>query len=150
MSDGDARRTAPPERAGAAAAISETGSEFGGALGIAILGSIGTALYRSVMADAAPTGVPYDAIEVARDTLGGALAVAERLPDRLGAELLATAREAFAQSLELTAAISAAIVLVTAIAAAVLLRKVGASAEPEWQPEVERDLDRAATTSEVE
>src|SRR5712671_4098485 len=38
--------TAPPERAGAAAAISETGSELGGALGIAILGSIGTAVYR--------------------------------------------------------------------------------------------------------
>ncbi len=36
--------TAPPERAGAASAIAETGSEFGGALGIAILGSIGTAV----------------------------------------------------------------------------------------------------------
>jgi DHA2 family multidrug resistance protein-like MFS transporter len=35
---------APPERAGTAAAISETSSELGGALGIAILGSIGTAL----------------------------------------------------------------------------------------------------------
>ena len=37
---------APAERAGAAAAISETGSEMGGALGIAVLGSIGTAIYR--------------------------------------------------------------------------------------------------------
>ena len=37
--------TAPPERAGAASGISETGAELGGALGIALLGSIGTAVY---------------------------------------------------------------------------------------------------------
>jgi MFS transporter, DHA2 family, multidrug resistance protein len=37
--------TAPPERAGAASGVSETGAELGGALGIAILGSIGTAVY---------------------------------------------------------------------------------------------------------
>jgi len=50
--------TAPPERAGAAAAISETCSELGGALGIAILGSIGAALYRGAMPDAVPPGIP--------------------------------------------------------------------------------------------
>ena len=71
--------TAPPERAGAASAISETGSEFGGALGIAILGSIGTAVYRGEMADAVPTGVPPEAAELARDTLGGAVAAAGHL-----------------------------------------------------------------------
>ena len=39
------RGAAPPERAGAASAISETGSELGGALGIALLGSLATAVY---------------------------------------------------------------------------------------------------------
>jgi DHA2 family multidrug resistance protein-like MFS transporter len=38
---------APPQRAGTISAISETGSEFGGALGIAVLGSLGTAAYGS-------------------------------------------------------------------------------------------------------
>src|SRR6266581_4406093 len=99
---------APPERAGAASAISETGSELGGALGIAILGSAGTAVYRSGIADAVPAGVPPEAAELARSTLGGALAAAEQLPDPFGAALLATAREAFSQSLELVALISAA------------------------------------------
>src|SRR5205807_8288742 len=47
--------SAPPERAGAAAALSETGSELGGALGIAILGTIGTGGYRSSMAHAGST-----------------------------------------------------------------------------------------------
>ena len=78
--------SAPPERAGAASAISETGAELGGALGIAILGSIGTAVYRGAMADAVPAGVPPEAAEAARDTLGGAVAVAEQLPDQLGAD----------------------------------------------------------------
>ena len=126
--------TAPPERAGAAAAISETASEFGGALGIAILGSIGTAVYRSRITDAIPDGVPPDAVEAARNTLGGAVAVARPLPDPLGAELLAAAREAFSGALELSAAISAAIVLVLAIATAVLLRHVRAGSETGAQP----------------
>ncbi|MGH3682789.1 MAG: MFS transporter, partial [Natronosporangium sp.] len=62
--------TAPPERAGAAAALSETSTEFGGALGIAILGSIGTAVYRGAMADTLPAGVPPETAAAARDTLG--------------------------------------------------------------------------------
>jgi MFS transporter, DHA2 family, multidrug resistance protein len=111
--------SAPPERAGLASAISETGSEFGGALGIAILGSIGTAVYRSVMADSVPAGVPPEAAELARSTLGGAVAAAEELPSPLGAALLGTAREGFVQSLELVALISAAVLIATAIAAAV-------------------------------
>jgi DHA2 family multidrug resistance protein-like MFS transporter len=116
--------TAPPKRAGAAAAISETGSEFGGALGIAILGSIGTAVYRSRMADEIPDGVPPEAVEAARNTLGGAVAVAGPLPDALRAELLGAARDAFSRALELSAAISAGIVLALAVAAAIFLRRV--------------------------
>ena len=66
--------TAPPERAGAASAISETGAELGGALSIAILGTLGTAVYRSQMTDDLPAGVPPEQAETARDTLGGAVA----------------------------------------------------------------------------
>ena len=52
--------------AGAAAGISETCSEFGGALGIAILGSVGTAIYRRAMAAAVPDGVPSPLADAAR------------------------------------------------------------------------------------
>ena len=52
---------APPERAGAASAISETASEFSGASGIAVFGRIGTVIYRNGMAGAMPAGVPPDA-----------------------------------------------------------------------------------------
>ena len=50
--------SAPPEKAGAASGISETATELGGSLGIAILGSIGVAMYRSTMLGEAPAGVP--------------------------------------------------------------------------------------------
>ena len=93
---------APPERAGAASAISETTQELGGALGIAILGSIGTAVYRGQMIDVATEGVSSQAAEAAGDTLGGATGVAEQLP----AALLATAAEAFTNGLPAAAVIT--------------------------------------------
>jgi DHA2 family multidrug resistance protein-like MFS transporter len=114
--------SAPVERAGAASAISETSSELGGALGIAILGSIGTAVYRMRMLDAMPNGVPANVGEIARGTLGGATAVARQLPGQLGAALLGTARDAFVQAFVTTAAVNAVLVLSTAIAATLLLR----------------------------
>ncbi|TAH35520.1 MAG: MFS transporter [Planctomycetota bacterium] len=114
---------APPQRAGAASAISETSSELGGALGIAILGSIGTAVYRGELAHDIPAAVPPEAAHAARDTLGGALVAAGQLPDELGAELLGTARAAFARSLGLTAAICAAVALATAVAVLAVLRR---------------------------
>lgn len=113
--------SAPPERAGAASAISETSSELGGALGIAILGSIGAAIYRGAMAKSVSGTIPSELAEAARGTLGGAVAVAGQLPGRRGIELLSTARDAFIQGFELTSAICAFIVLATAIAALVYL-----------------------------
>jgi DHA2 family multidrug resistance protein-like MFS transporter len=49
---------APPERAGSASGVSETGNELGGALGIALLGSLGTAVYRDDMASATRSAAP--------------------------------------------------------------------------------------------
>ena len=114
--------SAPPERAGAASAISETGAELGGALGIAIFGSIGTAVYRIAMAKVAAGNVPAGEMEAARSTLGGAITVAQQLPGAAGTELLTTAREAFAHGFQLTAALSAVVALGTAIGATLLLR----------------------------
>ncbi|MCC6458717.1 MAG: MFS transporter [Caldilineaceae bacterium] len=126
--------SAPPERAGAASAISETGSEFGGALGIAILGSIGTAVYRGVMAQALPSGIPHEAAEVARDTIGGAVAAAAQLPGPLGAALLNAAQDAFTQGLHLTAVINVVLMAGAALLAALLLRDVRRDSGIEEQP----------------
>ena len=116
--------TAPPERAGAASAISETGAEFGGALGIAVLGSIGTAIYRSGVNGAVPASAPEPARAAATDTLGGALAVARDLPISAGRELIETANVAFTHGLRTTAAVGAVIALSIAALVATKLKDV--------------------------
>ncbi|MDZ5698096.1 MFS transporter [Chelativorans sp. M5D2P16] len=116
---------APPERAGAASAISETGAELGGALGIAVLGSIVTAVYRKTMQADSLSGVPEPLVEAARDTLGGARAIAGQLPETVGTPLLAVAREAFTSGLVLASLISAAIAVLTAVLILGILRRAG-------------------------
>ncbi|MBA3341734.1 MAG: MFS transporter [Gemmatimonadaceae bacterium] len=127
---------APPERAGAASAISETSCELGVALGMAILGSVGTAAYRRIMTDDVLIGLGSESAESARATLGGAVEVGERLGGQTGAALAGAARDAFAQSLELVAIISAVVVMAMAVAAMILLRRVGPRAELEGEQEV--------------
>lgn len=117
--------TAPPERAGSASAISETCAEFGGALGIAILGSIGTAVYRSVVVDSIPSGVPPDISEAAMSTLGAAVSLSQQLPGELGGVLLETSRYAFIDVLQLISIIAAIIMISAAILAIIMLRGVG-------------------------
>ncbi|MFI0979784.1 MFS transporter [Streptomyces sp. NPDC021093] len=105
---------APPEQAGSAAAVVESGTEFGGALGMAILGSIGAAVYTRGMADAAPAAV--------RETLGGALAAAPQLPPHRAESLLATARDAFTDGMNWAALGAAAVMLTAAALVCTLLR----------------------------
>jgi DHA2 family multidrug resistance protein-like MFS transporter len=121
--------SAPPERAGSASGISETGVELGGALGISILGSIGTAIYRGAVANGLPAGIPAEAATVARDTLGGAVAVAQQLPGQMGTALLDVARQAFVQGLHIAAGISGIVAVVAAIVAVMVFRGVSGSAQ---------------------
>jgi DHA2 family multidrug resistance protein-like MFS transporter len=113
---------APPERAGSAASISQTSVDLSGSLGIAVLGSVGVAVYRLAMAGVVPSGLPSDAAQVARSTLGGAVAVAHDLPPDTAAVLLAAARSAFAEAYLAFAVISAVLMIV----AAAVLAAVGA------------------------
>jgi DHA2 family multidrug resistance protein-like MFS transporter len=132
--------SAPPEQAGAASGISETAAELGGALGIAILGSVGLAIYRSELADRLPAGVPPDVVEAARDTLGSAAAAAAQLPDHLGAAVLAAARAAFVVGMQLSSAIAAGIGLALAVLALAALRHQQPTARA-------RDAEEASTTA---
>jgi MFS transporter, DHA2 family, multidrug resistance protein len=118
---------APPERAGAAAALSETGSELGGALGIALLGSIGAAAYRSAMATTVPAGLPANVSTLARGTLGGALEFAKTLPSASAAALVRAAQSAFCHSLNATALSGAVILVAAAVAITPRLRAVRAT-----------------------
>ena len=121
--------TAPPERAGAAAGISEMSAELGGALGIALLGSVVTVIYRGAIAGALGGDLPPDALEAARDTLGGALSVAGTLPAQPGAVLLTASRCAFIEAFQATALVSTAMTLMAAVAAAMMLGRHQPSSE---------------------
>ncbi|HZG04301.1 MAG TPA: MFS transporter [Streptomyces sp.] len=121
--------TAPAERAGAASAMSETAGEMGVALGVAILGSVGTAVYRLQVSDRLPEGLPPDAEAAARNTVSAARAAAEDLADPLGSELLSAVREAFSHGLNVTAALAAVLVAVAAARAALRLRSLPAPAD---------------------
>jgi DHA2 family multidrug resistance protein-like MFS transporter len=137
--------SAPPEEAGAASGISETGAELGGALGIAILGSIGTAVYRAQFVDLVPAGVPAGAAEAARDTLGAAGAEAERLPADLGAQLLDAAREAFVRGMRASTIVAMVVAVALVAVALTMLRDVRSGAETEAttaDPVQERDARR--------
>ncbi|GAA0473589.1 MFS transporter [Streptomyces sp. NPDC046215] len=115
---------APPERSGAAAALLETGQEFGAALGTAVLGSAGAAYYRHDVTGAVPDGLPAGALASVRETLGNALVVADGLPARTGEALTAAAREAFTGGMHAAAIGAAVAVGAAAVLAPLLLRGV--------------------------
>ncbi|MFJ6073140.1 MFS transporter [Streptomyces sp. NPDC093065] len=105
----------PGEQAGAASAVSETAYELGAALGIAVLGSIVTGVYRDFTG---PAGTPA----AAHESLGGAVEAAGRLPADTARTLLDSARQAFVDGLALAAGVGAAVLLAAAAAAWFLLR----------------------------
>jgi DHA2 family multidrug resistance protein-like MFS transporter len=115
---------APPERAGAASAISETSSEFGGALGIAILGSIGTVIYHSKMDISMPGKVPPETAASVKETFAGAVTVINQLPVEVSGVVLHSAKEAFVSGYQATALICSVITFGLAIFTAVKLRRV--------------------------
>ena len=126
--------SAPEERSGAASGISETGAELGGALGIALLGSIGVAIYRGGLANSLPGGVPAQAANAASETLGGAVGVAGTLPAGISDALLVAARAAFVDGMHVAAAIAAVVGLALATFAFFALRDEPA-AQPTAEPE---------------
>jgi DHA2 family multidrug resistance protein-like MFS transporter len=116
--------SAPPEKAGAAAALSETSNIFGSTLGLAVLGSIGAAVYRHQLAGSTLAGIPAEAAQTARETIAAATAVAGQLPAVPAALLLDAARAAFTAGLNVVAAIGAIIFIALAILIATALRRL--------------------------
>ena len=112
----------PPERAGSAASMSETGNYFGGSLGFALLGVLAAVVYRSRMHGTS-------------DSLAGAVAAGRRLPAGQGAELLHSAREAFTASLHVTGVVAA--VIFAGMAVLVLTMRPAARTVPAALPDLE-------------
>lgn len=114
---------APIEKAGSASAMSETVQELGLAVGIAILGSMTTAVYRTRMADQVPEMLSSGTRHAVSDSLAGSVAVSRQLP----AGLLEQAQAAFMAGFNVSATASAVGIACLAVLAAIKLRHITAS-----------------------
>ncbi|TPG14908.1 MFS transporter [Pedococcus bigeumensis] len=128
---------APPERAGAVSGLFETTSEFGGALGIAILGSVLAAGYRSRVDDLLPAGLPGAAHAAAHDSLAGAVVAATQVPGQPGEAILQASRTAYLSGMRVTEIVAAVTMLAMALVTGHLLR----GGEPTSLPVPEKELD---------
>ncbi|ADD41644.1 MFS transporter [Stackebrandtia nassauensis] len=118
----------PPEKAGSASSMSETSAEFGIAMGVAVFGSLATAVYRGGID--IPEGTPDAAAAAARESLPGAAEAAKDLPGQLGAGLLDTAREAFTSGLGVVATVGAIVMVGLAALGLVMFRERKTTPEP--------------------
>jgi EmrB/QacA subfamily drug resistance transporter len=105
----------PKEKAGVGSAVNDTTRELGGALGVAIIGSIMASLYTSQL-DSQTAALPPQVRETANESLGAALAVSSRLGDA-GATLAANAQEAFVHAMTRASLVTAAFAAVGALVA---------------------------------
>ncbi|GAA4148121.1 MFS transporter [Phytohabitans flavus] len=114
--------SAPPEKAGSAGSLPGAVGEFGVALGVAVLGVVGTSVYRSEVD--VPAGVPAAAADAARESIAGAVPAASQLGGPAGAELLSSARAAFTEGLNVVAVVTAVLFALLAVLALLGLRHV--------------------------
>ncbi|NUU23366.1 MAG: MFS transporter [Streptomycetaceae bacterium] len=135
--------SAPKENAGAASAISETAYELGTALGIALLGSVITGVYRGNLV--VPAGTDPAAAHEANDSFAGAADAVSRMPDQLGAALASSAQDAFLDGLRIAAAAGAAVLLAAAVAAWFMLRHARLGGTPDGD-----DVDENADGDHVD
>ena len=107
-------------------AVNDTTRLVGGALGVAILGSLLTAGYHATIdGSAAIAQLPASAAAAARDSLGGAVEVAARLGGSTGQSVLDDARDAFVDAMSHAVLVGAAVALVGALFAAGLAARTG-------------------------
>jgi len=105
--------SAPQQKAGAAGSLQSTGGELGIALGVALLGSVATAVYRDDVT--IPAEVPPGPAAVAGESIAGANSIAHTLPGPVGTDVLDSARDAFTHALHVIGGVNAVLFVALAI-----------------------------------
>jgi EmrB/QacA subfamily drug resistance transporter len=129
--------TVPAHQAGAGSAINDTIREVGGALGVAIVGSLSAAVYRSHLTSLlAGAHVPAAVTHVATGSVAAANAVGAQVGGPGGHQLVAAAHSAFVTSMADGMRVAAAVAIVAAIASffALATRRPRRSAVPAPAP----------------
>ncbi|MCK1813579.1 MFS transporter [Streptomyces sp. XM4011] len=115
--------SAPEHKAGSAAALSETSGELGVALGIAVTGSVVTAVYRADIGGRLPADTPAGTVEAASDSITAAQNSVAQLPAELAEGVIRAANEAFTHGLNVVGYLSAAVSAVLIALALIGLRE---------------------------
>jgi EmrB/QacA subfamily drug resistance transporter len=124
----------PKEQAGVGSAVNDTTREIGGAIGVAVLGSVFSAVYSSRMTEVANV-LPAEIGSVVRDSIGGALAVAGQVGGTSGEAIAAAARSAFVDGMATASLIGMGVAIAGALVALVWLpARATASAAPSTAP----------------
>ncbi len=112
----------PPEQAGVGSAVNDTTRQLGGALGVAILGSILSSAYRDTMAGATALGaLPAPLAGAARDSVGAATVIARQLGGGAATAILAVAHAAFIDAMGRAVIVAAAVAGLGALIALLFL-----------------------------
>jgi len=110
--------TVPARQAGAGSAINDTIREVGGALGIAIIGSLSAAVYRSKLAPVLATAhAPGPVAHLATSSVAAADSIGRHVGGLQGSELVGAAHSAFVNAMAMGMRVAAGVALVSAIGA---------------------------------
>ncbi len=116
----------PIEEAGVGSATNDTAMQIGGALGVGVLGTALTLRYQHLVEPVVThAGVPASVQRLIESSVGAALAVAQRAPEKQGQALAALARQAFVSGMDLALVIAAVVVAIAALVVVVLLPNQG-------------------------
>jgi EmrB/QacA subfamily drug resistance transporter len=110
----------PLAKASVGSAVNDATRTTGGALGVAVLGSVLNGQYRGQM-DHVVAGLPDRVAQIAHDSLAGALAVAHQVGGASGSRLAATAQDAFLSGMHAAAIVAAGVAFAGALVALVYL-----------------------------
>jgi hypothetical protein len=119
----------PLAKASVGSAVNDATRTMGGALGVAVLGSLLSSGYRAGM-EGATQGLPAGAAETANQSLAGALAVAQRLGGGAGGRVSEAAQQAFVDGMHTAVLAGAAVAAAGALLTLVALPARAPLAEP--------------------
>lgn len=122
----------PLAKSGVGSAMNDTTRMVGGALGVAVIGSVLSSVYSSSMAGSV-AGLPPAAASAASDSVGTALAIAGQLPSEAGAALIQAARSAFIDGMGSAVLVGSGVALAGALVALLFLPATARDEEPHPQ-----------------
>jgi EmrB/QacA subfamily drug resistance transporter len=133
----------PRAKAGVGSAVNDTTRQVGGALGVAVIGSVMTSFYASRVGDViAKSGVdaPESAVEKAKDGLGFALGFAQQAPANVRGQLISDFQDAFVSGLHLGVIVAAVAAFIGMLVVLIWLPARAADTDVF----VQQDIDEAA------